>query len=168
MTWALLEKGYRVGYCEDSVAFTVVPNTLRGFIRQRRRWARGMIEAFQIHPGVIFKPRLSTFFIWWDLLFPLMDIAFTFGFIPGLILAVFGHYWIVGPMTLSLFPIAILINWIMYHTESKMFVKQGLIVRKNFLGFLIYLFPYGLILQPAAVLGYFSQIVGFKRQWGTK
>lgn len=168
LTWALLEKGYRVGYCEDAVIFTVVPNTLVGLIRQRQRWARGMIEAFKFHPKILFKARLSTFFIWWDLFFPLMDVAFTFGFLPGIVLALLGHYWIVGPMTLSLFPIALLINWIMFHTEKKMFEAQGLHVRQNTLGFLIYLLPYSMILQPAAVLGYVVEFLGLKKVWGTK
>ena len=168
LTWALLEKNYRVGYCEDGIVFTDVPNTFMGFVRQRERWARGMFEAFQHHPKIIFKKKLHVFFIWWDLFFPFMDIAFTFGFIPGLIGACFGHYWIVGPMTLSLFPIALFVNWIMYHIEGKMFNLQKLIVRRNVVGFLIYIFPYSIILQPAAVVGYFYQILGMKKIWGTK
>jgi biofilm PGA synthesis N-glycosyltransferase PgaC len=48
LTWAMLEKDYRVGYCEDAIAFTIVPSTVKGFVRQRQRWARGMIEAFKL------------------------------------------------------------------------------------------------------------------------
>jgi poly-beta-1,6-N-acetyl-D-glucosamine synthase len=168
LTWALLEKNYRVGYCEDAIVFTEVPNTFLGFVRQRERWARGMFEAFQFHPKILFKNKLYVFFIWWDLFFPFMDIAFTFGFIPGLIAACFGHYWIVGPMTLSLFPIALFVNWVMYHIEGKMFNLQKLVVRRNILGFIIYIFPYSIMLQPAAVIGYFYQIAGIRKTWGTK
>lgn len=168
LTWALLEKNYRVGYCEDAIVFTEVPNTFLGFVRQRERWARGMFEAFQFHPKILFKNKLYVFFIWWDLFFPFMDIAFTFGFIPGLIAAFFGHYWIVGPMTLSLFPIALFVNWVMYHIEGKMFNLQKLVVRRNILGFIIYIFPYSIMLQPAAVIGYFYQIAGIRKTWGTK
>ena len=168
LTWALLEKNYRVGYCEDAIVFTEVPNTFLGFVRQRERWARGMFEAFQFHPKILFKNKLYVFFIWWDLFFPFMDIAFTFGFIPGLIAAFFGHYWIVGPMTLSLFPIALFVNWVMYHIEGKMFNLQKLVVRRNILGFIIYIFPYSIMLQPAAVIGYFHQIAGIRKTWGTK
>jgi biofilm PGA synthesis N-glycosyltransferase PgaC len=168
LTWALLEKGWRVGYCEDAVAFTCVPATLGKFMRQRQRWARGMIEAFKYHPGILFKPRLSSYFIWWDLAFPLVDLAYTFGFIPGLVLAMFGHFWIVGPMTLSLVPIAVVINSVMYRTERAMFTEQGLHVRKNREGLLIYMMPYGMLVQPAAVLGYLSEILKLKKSWGTK
>lgn len=168
LTWAMLEKDYRVGYCEDAVAFTIVPSTVAGFIRQRQRWARGMIEAFKYHPKVLFRKRLSTFFIWWDLLFPAMDVAFTFGFLPGLVLALFGHYWIVGPMTLTLLPLALIMNSVMYGIEEKMFAEQHLRVRRNTLGFFLYMLPYSCVLQPAAVWGYITEIFGTKKSWGTK
>lgn len=168
LTWALLKKEYRVGYCEDAIAFTVVPVSLRGLFRQRQRWARGMIEAFKFHPGILFKKRLSTFFVWWDLLFPLMDFTFTFIFVPSIVLALMGYYWVVGPMTLSLFPIALCMNWFMYHTENKIFRQEGLRIRHNFAGFFIYLLPYSMIVQPAALLGYVTEILGLRKVWGTK
>ncbi len=97
LTWALLNAGYRVGHCEDACLFTNVPSTLKQLVKQRQRWARGMTEAFVKHPRILFKMRLSTFFIHWNLLFPWLDLAFTIGFIPGIIFALFGYYWIVGP-----------------------------------------------------------------------
>jgi biofilm PGA synthesis N-glycosyltransferase PgaC len=168
LTWAMLEKDYRVGYCEDAIAFTIVPSTVSGFIRQRQRWARGMIEAFKIHPKILLKRRLSSFFIWWDLFFPAMDVAFTFGFLPGLVLAMFGYYWIVGPMTLILLPMALIMNSVMYRIEERMFTEQQLRVRRNTLGFFLYMLPYSCLLQPAAVWGYITEIFGTKKTWGTK
>lgn len=168
LTWAFLKAGYRVGHCEDACAFTTVPSSIHAFIGQRRRWARGMIEAFKIHPGVLFKKKLSTFFIWWDAAFPFLDAAFTLGFIPGIILAMFGHFWIVGPMTLAVLPLALIMNFEMYHIGKGMFDKQGLLVRSNRLGFLSYLLFYNLILQPASLLGYFGEFFNVKKNWGTK
>ncbi|NBT34467.1 MAG: glycosyltransferase family 2 protein [Betaproteobacteria bacterium] len=168
LTWALLKRGYRVGYCEDGVVFTIVPSTLKAFVRQRQRWARGMIEAFKAHPSILITPRLTTFYVWWDLLFPFMDIAYCVFFIPGLILALGGNFMIVGPMTLSLLPLSVLINGIMFRVESRMFAKQGLRVRENLLGFLMYALPYGLVLQPSAVAGYIAEFSGARKFWGTK
>ena len=101
-------------------------------------------------------------------MFPLMDIAYTFGFIPGLILACFGMYWIVGPMTLFLLPMAALLNFLMYTRGRKMFEKEHLHVRTNIFGFIFYVFAYGLVLQPACVYGYLSELLSFKKSWGTK
>jgi len=168
LTWRILSAGHRVGHAEDALAFTDCPNTLSKFIRQRRRWSRGLIEAFKDNPMILFKPRLSTLYVWWNTLFPLMDIAYTLGFIPGLILALFGIYWIVGPMTLSLLPMAFLLNWQMYLKGRAMFRSENLKVRANALGFIFYVFAYGLILQPACVYGYFSELFNARKTWGTK
>jgi len=168
LTWKILDAGHRVGHAEDALAFTDCPNTLGKFINQRRRWSRGLIEAFKTNPTILFKPRLSTLYVWWNTLFPFMDIAYTLGFIPGLILACFGIYWIVGPMTLSLLPMAFLLNWQMYLKGRAMFRAENLKVRRNYLGFIFYVFAYGLILQPACVYGYFSELLNLRKSWGTK
>ena len=168
LTWKLLLAGYRVGHAQDALAFTNCPNTLEKFIKQRRRWSRGLIEAFKENPMILFKPRLTTLYIWWNTMFPLVDIAFTFGFIPGLILACFGKFWIVGPMTLALLPIAFLLNGQMYRIGRAMFFEEELKVRKNWLGFLFYVLAYGIILQPACVYGYFSEFFNLRKSWGTK
>jgi biofilm PGA synthesis N-glycosyltransferase PgaC len=168
LTWKLLLAGYRVGHAEDAIAFTNCPETLKAFIKQRQRWSRGLIEAFKINPMILLKPRLSTIYIWWNTMFPLMDIAYAFGFIPGLVLACFGFFWIVGPMTLSILPMALALNLYMYSRSRNMFEKEHLKVRANIFGFLFYVFAYGLILQPACVYGYFSELFNTKKTWGTK
>jgi biofilm PGA synthesis N-glycosyltransferase PgaC len=168
MTWAMLKKGHRVGFCEDACAFTNVPATLSQFIKQRQRWSRGMIEAFKQHPGILVLPRISTFFIYWNLLFPLLDLIFTIVFLPGLVLAMFGYYWIAGPMTLILLPLAALINILMFSIGRKMFDENGLRVRRNLSGFMIYTLAYSVLLQPACLLGYLSELLKLKKTWGTK
>jgi biofilm PGA synthesis N-glycosyltransferase PgaC len=168
LTWAMLRKGWRVGHAEDALCFTNAPDNLHQFVRQRQRWARGMMEAFRQFPDILFKPRLSTMFVWWNLLFPWLDLAYTLFFIPGVVLALFGIYWVAGPLTLALLPMALGINYMMYRVGSQMFLVNGLRVRRNISGFLVYAFVYSLILQPACVAGYFSEILGLRKSWGTK
>ena len=168
LTWKLLLAGYRVGHAEDAIAFTNCPETLKAFIKQRQRWSRGLIESFKVNPMILLKPRLSTIYIWWNTMFPFMDIAYSLGFIPGLVLAVFGYFWIAGPMTLSILPMALALNLYMYSRSQRMFSKEHLKVRTNIFGFFFYVFAYGLILQPACVYGYFSELFNLKKTWGTK
>ena len=168
LTWAMLRRGYRVGHAEDACCFTNAPDTLRQFVRQRQRWARGMMEAFRQFPDILLKRRLSTLFVWWNLLFPWLDLAYTVFFIPGIVLALCGIYWIAGPLTLALLPMALGINYVMYRVGSQMFARNGLRVRRNVSGFMTYAFVYSLILQPACVAGYFSEILGLRKTWGTK
>ena len=168
LTWAILKAGYRVGHSEDACMFTNAPSTLAQFFRQRRRWARGLIEAFKQHPDILLKPQLPTFFVYWNLLFPLMDLAFTIGFIPGLLLALYGHFWIVGPMTLALIPLGLAMNIFMFRVEIQMFHSRHLKVRKNPLGFMIYAFAYSLLMQPICLIGYLSELFNLRKSWGTK
>lgn len=168
LTWAILRHGWRVGHAEDACCFTNAPDNLRQFVRQRQRWARGMMEAFRQFPDILLQPRLSTMFIWWNLLFPWLDLAYTVFFIPGIILALFGIYWIAGPLTLALLPMALGINYVMYRVGSQMFAANGLQVRRNVSGFIVYAFVYSLILQPACLAGYFSELLGLRKSWGTK
>lgn len=168
ITWALLRAGYRVGYAEDALAFTNVPHEFRQFANQRRRWSRGLMEAFSAHWPLLFQPRLSTLFIWWNLLFLPLDLVYTFAFIPGLVLAVFGIYWIAGPLTLAVLPLAVIWNWVIFRVQRRMFEEQGLRVRRNRRGFVFYVFAYSLLMQPVCVAGYFAQFAGLKKVWGTK
>ncbi len=168
LTWKFLSAGYRIGHAENACVFTNAPNTLGQFIKQRQRWSRGLIEAFKDEPHLLYKPRLTLLFIWWNFLFPFIDIAYTFGFIPGLILALFGKFWLVGPMTLALIPPGLLLNQVMFSRERDIFDQSNLHIRKNVFGFLFYMVAYGIVLQPACVWGYFSEVFRFKKQWGTK
>ena len=163
LTWAMLRRGWRVGHAEDACCFANAPDTLRRFVSQRRQWARGMMDAFRQIPGILIEPRMSTFFIWWNLLFPWLDLAYTLLFIPGILLALAGIFWIAGPWTLAWLPMAVGVNYLMYRVGSQMFAANGLRVRRNLSGFLTYAFMYSLILQPACVAGYFSEIFGWRR-----
>lgn len=168
LTWAILKEGYRIGHSEEAYLFTNAPDTLLQFVRQRQRWSRGMIEGFKKHPDIMLKAQLSTFFVYWNLLFPLLDLAFTLCFIPGIILALFGHYQIVGPMTLALLPMGFAMNYLMYTIGNKSFKQHDLKVRRNLPGFFIYTLAYSLIMQPACLVGYGSELLGRKKTWGTK
>jgi len=168
LTWKILLAGHRVGHAENAIAFTRCPDRLGQFIRQRQRWSRGLIEAFKATPGILLQPRMPVFYIWWNTLFPFMDLAYTIGFIPGLVLALFGHYWIVGPMTLALLPLSFLMNRLMYRRSQQTFDEVGLKVRRNPLGLINYALVYGMILQPACVWGYLSEMLNLRKTWGTK
>lgn len=168
LTWAIHERGYRVGYAEDACLFTNAPDTLHQFIRQRERWSRGLIEAFKYHWPLLFRRRMSTVFVWYNLTLPYVDLVFALTFIPGIILALFGYFLLAGPMTLLVLPLAMLVNYLMYSVQSKMFVEQGLQMRGNLSGFILYALLYGAVLQPACVVGYFKELFNVRKTWGTK
>ncbi|WP_198021969.1 glycosyltransferase [Algiphilus aromaticivorans] len=166
LTWALIDHDYRVGYAENAFAFTNVPTTLGAYYRQRRRWARGLIEAFKRFPQVLIRPRLNLPFIYLNLLFPFLDLIFLTVFVPGILAAVFFQFYaVVGIMTLLLLPLALAISAIMFAHQRRIFRAAGLNVRRNYLGFLGYLIAYQLVLTPASLAGYFGEFFNFRKSW---
>ena len=168
LSWSILKEGYRIGHCEDALLFTNAPTTLKQFARQRQRWARGMVEAFKKQPGILLMPSLPTTFVYWNLFFPFLDLIFTVVFIPGVVLALFGYYWIAGPITLALVPMAMAMNYFMYRIGRELFADKGLKVRFNPSGFFIYTLFYSMIMQPVSVAGYVSEVLNLRKTWGTK
>lgn len=53
--------GYKIGYCFSSTAFTIVPETIKGYIKQRIRWQRGYFQNFILHKDLIFNPKYGSF-----------------------------------------------------------------------------------------------------------
>jgi biofilm PGA synthesis N-glycosyltransferase PgaC len=168
MTWAMLQRGYRIGYAEDAIVFTDAPTTLGQFYQQRKRWSRGLIEALQRHRSLLFKKRLSTLFVWWNCLFLPLDATFTFIFIPGLVAAMLGYFWVAGPQTLLLLPLALIWNGVIFRIQRNMFRAKGLHIRRNVGGLLFYVLVYAIIMQPVCLWGYVSELTGQRKKWGTK
>src|SRR5690606_23955427 len=166
LSWKLLEKRWRIYFEPLSVAFTEVPSSLIHFIRQRSRWARGMIEGIkQVKPWQ--QPRIYTKYLTGiNLIMPYLDITYTFCWIPGLVLALFGHYWIVGPMTLFVLPLTIISYSILYLYQSRVVFKRlNLKVRRNLVGFIFFIIGYQMIMSPVSVYGYIQEFFKISRKW---
>lgn len=168
LSWALLEEGYRIGYADDALAFTNVPTKLRQFALQRKRWSRGLMEAFKAHWPLMFKRRMSTLFIWWNVCFLPLDLVYTLVFIPGLVLACFGYFYIAGPLTVAVLPLTILWNGVIFRIQVGVYAREGLLVRRNIGGFLFYALAYSLLMQPVCVWGYLAELLGLRKKWDTK
>ncbi|HBI21594.1 MAG TPA: glycosyl transferase family 2 [Legionella sp.] len=168
MTWGFLALNYRVDFSENAISFTSAPTAYKVFFHQRSRWSRGMVEAFIAYPKILVRPRLITFVVYWNFLYPALDMAFVFIFVPGIIGAFFGHYLIAGPMTLAVLPIAMLMNLTFFLGQRKMFKKNLLRVRRNVWGYFFYMLFYNFLMTPACIHGYIQEIFVRKKRWGTK
>ena len=167
LTWKMLKEGYRVYFEPHAVAFTDVPIKLSHFVKQRSRWARGMIEGLrEVKPwqqsSIYYK-----FLTGIDLLIPYMEFSYTFFWIPGVILAVFFQkYYIVGPMMLLVFPLTLISFYILYYYQANVVFKNlNLKVRKNILGFFIFILCYQIVMSPVSLYGYVQELIGAKRVW---
>jgi cellulose synthase/poly-beta-1,6-N-acetylglucosamine synthase-like glycosyltransferase len=52
MTLKILKAGYRVEYEDDAISYTDAPKGLEDFMKQRRRWYRGMTQVLDKHRDV--------------------------------------------------------------------------------------------------------------------
>lgn len=165
LTWNLLKNNWKTYFEPLAVAFTTAPNTLRVFARQRSRWARGMIEALKITKPWQ-QPQVYTKYLTGiNLIMPYLDLSYTFFWLPGLILACFGLFWIVGPATLLVLPLTLISYSVLYTYQKYVFRKLNLRVRKNISGFFLFLLCYQMIMSPVSVWGYVEETFKLKRVW---
>lgn len=165
LTWALLEDDQRVGFEPTAIGFTSAPTDLKGFLRQRKRWARGMIEGLKRYGGLVFKGTFAGFFVGVDFVIPALDFFYSFAFLPGILLALTGRYYVVGPLTFLVLPLAFLIVFLMYRKQKRVFDELGLTVRRNLWGFIVYMIVYQAMMSPVCVAGYFQELVGMRKRW---
>src|ERR1044072_4655048 len=166
LTWAMMREGGRVGYERTAIAFTSAPEAARASARQRRRWARGMIEGLREHGGALLAGgRSNVHAVLVNFVFPYVDVVFSIAFPIGIVLALFGNFAIVGPMTLAVLPLNVALSMIMFHLSKQSFDEVGLKVRQNRLGYFGYLFTYQLFMSPVSVAGYAQELFGAARRW---
>ena len=166
LTWSFIKSGWRIGFEPSAIGFTTAPETLNGFYRQRKRWARGMIEGLKQHGHMVWSnSRLSSFFVGIDFIIPFIDLFYAFVFLPGVILALFGHFYIVGPSTLLVLPLAFSIVLVMYKKQKAVFNELGLKVRQNLVGFFVYMLIYQVLMSPICVIGYSQELLGLTKKW---
>lgn len=92
LTFRIQEAGMKIIYAPDSLVHTEGPTTLRGLLKQRLRWKRGRIEAYQMHKNFFFglQKNLNRPLFW--LILPLViveDFAYTCGALFTLMLYIY-------------------------------------------------------------------------------
>lgn len=166
LTWRIMRNDARVYFEPTAVAFTEVPSGLRHFARQRSRWARGMIEGIRtVKPWKQPRPMVAAMTML-DMVIPLLDLAYTFLWMPGVVLAFFGIYWFVGIYTLAVMPLTLLINLVLHRYQRKhVFGPLDLRVRRNLSGLILYIAFYQLFMSPMSVIGYTQELLRLRRRW---
>ncbi|HXC80059.1 MAG TPA: glycosyltransferase [Candidatus Acidoferrum sp.] len=166
LTWHLMQGGDRVYFEPLAVAFTDVPIRFKVLAKQRMRWARGMIEALRAIPPWRQHRGLAKVLTAIDLFIPLLDGAYVFLFLPGIVLACFGVFWFVGPMTALVLPLTLLVYGLLFrHQRRHVFEPLGLRMRQNRTGFLLFLFVYQMFMSSFSIIGYAQELLGTRRRW---
>ncbi|MEB3749775.1 glycosyltransferase [Geobacillus sp. FSL W8-0032] len=165
LSWRLLERGWKIYFEPQAVAFTDVPSSWRHFCRQRARWARGMIEALKAVKPWQQPQGFVKYLTMINLVLPYLDAVYTLCWLPGFIAAWFGYYYIVGPMTLWVIPLSLLAYGALYRYQRYVFRMLGLRVRRNRVGFVLFVLCYQMIMSPVSFFGYLQEWFRLQRIW---
>ena len=103
LTNLVLRRGYDVVYVEDAVSWTETPSTLRGFLRQQRRWKRGYIRESIYTLSYAWRAKRLLFMqvLFWDLTAPFLSFGLRVALVvtvvrfPELVLTTIVPSWIV-------------------------------------------------------------------------
>ena len=143
LTWSLMALA---GWCSMSraaLAVTAVPDKVRHFMRQRSRWARGMIEGIRINPPQRQPRVLAKFVAGIDYLVPFLDIGYVFFWIPGVILFIFGYPLMFSWWSMLVIPITLVIYGLLRRWQDRnVFRRLDVQPAHDRRGFFGYLFAY--------------------------
>ncbi len=168
LTWSLLAKGYKVNFAKNAIAFTESPKTFKLLFKQRKRWARGMIEAFK-KVNIITAKKLnikSRFLMCMNLFFPFIDLAILI-FIPlGLIFLSFNNQMLMGWLTLLVILLGMILCLVIEIKRKNVFKTIDCkIERRSKIAFVVYALLYAFILAPSCLIGYIKELINVKKEW---
>lgn len=161
----LRKTGYKIVFAQKAIAWTVVPNTLSGWFRQRVRWAYGQLQSIKKHKDLLFNTKygLRSILSLFDIL--LMDIFLLF----------IRFFWLLlVPFTFPSIPLWKLASLILLFYLALEFLQASVALAvsprgEKELGFLLLVPIVVLFYRPlysfVRVLAYFKEILGFKTKW---
>jgi biofilm PGA synthesis N-glycosyltransferase PgaC len=91
-----------------------------------------------------------------------------FAFVPGVLLALFFKFYLLaGIITLLQIPLALLYNFTIYHIQKLTLREQNIKIPNGMiLTSIFYILFYQLIMTPATLDGYWSELIQKKKNWG--
>lgn len=168
LTWEFLSKGYETNFSKNAIAFTKVPEKLGELGKQRRRWARGMIEAFK-KVKILTSKNLnakSKFLICFNAFFPFIALALLI-FVPlGVILLVLGNQLLISWISFIVLLFGLLLCLLIEIRRKNMLKEiECRLEKRSVLAFIVYILLYAFILAPYCLIGYISKFINSKKEW---
>ena len=101
-----------------------------------------------------------------DLVIPFLDLAYVFVWLPEVGLACTGRFWNVGPMTLAVIPMTLLLYLLLYRVQKRtVFEPLGLRARRDLPAFLLFVTVYQALMSVMSVRGYGQHVMRRKHTW---
>jgi len=101
ITMKILKQGYKVEYEDKAISYTDAPKNLEDFMKQRRRWYRGMLQVLDKHRNLYLSKKHGLFGmfgvpnLWFDTISPILNLALILfalltGFLIGESISILG------------------------------------------------------------------------------
>ncbi len=161
LTYQILKRGGKSTYESSAVGYTCVPNTLKTFYNQRKRWGSGMIEGLKSIQILKLKNNYSKYFIFVNIIVIYMNLAYLFGFIPGVIFAIFGYYYFVSKFTIVALLISTFLFFDIYNYQKRLKID----FKNSLIGFILFILIFQTIQSMAAFHGYLNHLLKLKKKW---
>jgi poly-beta-1,6-N-acetyl-D-glucosamine synthase len=166
LTWTLMASRGYVQYEPCALGFTVVPERLTHFLRQRTRWAQGMLEGLRKTPPAEQPRVLARFVAGLDYLVPFIDFGYVFFWLPGVILFIAGYPLLFSWWSMLILPVTLVIYGLLRRWQERhVFRRLDVHPEHDVIGFLGYLFGYRLFTSSASLRGYMGLLTGAPRRW---
>ena len=168
LTWQLLSRGYETSFSKNAIAYTEVPEKFSELGKQRKRWARGMIEAFK-RVKIFSSKKMnlkSKILIFLDIFFPFIDLALLI-FVPlALIFLALGNPLLVSWISLLVIPFGLLLCLLIEIKRKNMLREIDCkLEKRSVFAFIAYVLIYAFILAPYCLIGYISELINCKKEW---
>lgn len=164
LTYRLLATGRCSLYEPRAVGYTLAPETLPALCRQRTRWARGMLEGLRAVKPWQQAAMCSGYFETLNVSILYLDLAYVFGFLAGVILALLGWPLLVGWLTLLVLPLTLIGIFSVYDFQRRI---PAVHIRHSLLGFLCYLVLFQPVQSLCSLTGYWQALTGRRLHWKT-
>ena len=158
LTYELLKSGEISEYEPTALGYTFAPQTLKQLYHQRKRWAVGMLEGFKAVKPWQYPSKYTSFLTSINISIIYLDFAYILGFIPGVIMALFGYYFFVGIYTLLSMIIGVTMQLSIYLFQKNL----NFPFKNNFIGFIGFLLFFQAISSLASISAYIDVLISKK------
>ncbi|TDF39690.1 glycosyltransferase family 2 protein [Alteromonadaceae bacterium M269] len=162
-TWKARARGHTTGYAPEAVADTVCPNTVVSLFKQRRRWARGRIEATKASWGISKLKTVMTL--------SLQYLHFQMALAPVFaVILLSASTFILGLSPFMMFMLVLnVLSFTLLSIITFLQLRSRLLLRLCQLPICLFInIIVGFLFLPATLIGIVDELVNTDKQWLTR
>ena len=162
LTYMLLRQGRCSLYEPQAIGYTAVPKSIKTLGQQRARWARGMFDGLRAVAPWGQASFYSGYFESVNISIILLDLAYVFGFLAGIVMLLLGFNWLVGWMTLLTLPAFFICAASVYRFQRRL---PGIAIRHSLSGFIGFVLVFQAIQSISSLRGYLQAALSRRLNW---